>query len=103
MRELSSPKFLRASSIRAKLPRIRLYDLRQTAATLALAAGVPAKLVSEQLGHASVALTLDTYSHVLPHMQDAAAAQIEALLLNASKKKQTARKTKKPATHRPSK
>jgi integrase len=42
---------------RAKLPRIRLYDLRHTAATLALGAGVPAKVVSEQLGHASVAFT----------------------------------------------
>jgi integrase len=75
---------------RAKLPRIRLYDLRHTAATLALAAGVPAKVVSEQLGHASVAFTLDTYSHVLPHMQDAAAAQVEALLLDAPKKKRPA-------------
>src|SRR5580700_3250056 len=63
---------------RAKLPRIRLYTLRHTAATLALGAGVPAKVVSEQLGHASVAFTLDTYSHVLPHMQEAAAAQVEA-------------------------
>ena len=43
---------------RAKLPRIRLYDLRHTAATLALGAGVPAKVVSEQLGHASVACAL---------------------------------------------
>jgi integrase len=75
---------------RAKLPRIRLYDLRHTAATLALAAGVPAKVVSEQLGHASVAFTLDTYSHVLPHMQDAAAAQVEALLLDAPQKKRPA-------------
>jgi integrase len=79
---------------RAKLPRIRLYDLRHTAATLALAAGVPAKVVSEQLGHASVAFTLDTYSHVLPHMQDAAAAQVEALLLDAPKKKRPARRGK---------
>jgi integrase len=69
---------------RAKLPRIRLYDLRHTAATLALSAGVPAKVVSEQLGHASVAFTLDTYSHVLPHMQEAAAAQLEALLFEAT-------------------
>jgi len=64
----------------AGLPQIRLYDLRHTAATLALVAGVPVKVVSEQLGHASVALTLDTYSHVLPHMQDDAAAKVEALL-----------------------
>jgi integrase len=39
-------------------------------------------VVSEQLGHASAAFTLDTYSHVLPHMQDEAAAKMEAALLN---------------------
>jgi integrase len=64
----------------ASLPRIRLYDLRHTAATLALAAGVSPKVVSEQLGHASAAFTLDTYAHVLPHMQDEAAAKVEAML-----------------------
>ena len=83
---------------RAKLPRIRLYDLRHTAATLALGAGVPAKVVSEQLGHASVAFTLDTYSHVLPHMQEAAAAQVEALLFESAPKKRRARKAKKAPT-----
>jgi hypothetical protein len=45
-----------------------------------LAAGVSPKIISEQLGHASVAFTLDVYSHVLPHMQDAAAEKVEALL-----------------------
>jgi len=63
------------------LPNIRLYDLRHTAATLALAAGVSPKIISEQLGHASVAFTLDVYSHVLPHMQEAAALKVETLLL----------------------
>ena len=62
------------------MPNIRLYDLRHTAATLALAAGVSPKIISEQLGHASVAFTLDVYSHVLPHVQDAAAEKVEALL-----------------------
>jgi len=71
-----------------------------TAATLALGAGVPAKVVSEQLGHASVAFTLDTYSHVLPHMQEAAAAQMEVLLFEAAPKKRAARKTKRTTTHR---
>jgi integrase len=66
----------------ASLPNIRLYDLRHTSATLALAVGVAPKVVSEQLGHASAAFTLDTYSHVLPHMQDEAAAKMEAALLN---------------------
>ena len=64
----------------AGLPRIRLYDLRHTAATLALAAGVSPKVVSEQLGHASAAFTLDTYAHVLPHMQDEAATKVEEML-----------------------
>ena len=66
----------------AGLPQVRLYDLRHTAATLALAAGVPVKVVSEMLGHSSVALTLDVYSHVLPHMQEDAARRMAALLEN---------------------
>ncbi len=66
----------------AGLPDIRLYDLRHTAATLALTVGIPPKVVSEQLGHASAAFTLDTYSHVLPHMQEEAAAKMEAALMN---------------------
>ena len=66
----------------AGLPNIRLYDLRHTSATLALAVGVAPKVVSEQLGHASAAFTLDTYSHVLPHMQEEAAAKMAAVLMN---------------------
>jgi integrase len=50
-----------------------LYDLRHTCATLLLLADQPAKVVSERLGHSSVTLTLDTYSHVLPTMQERAA------------------------------
>jgi integrase len=64
---------------RAGLPNIRLYDLRQTAATLVLTVGVSPKVVSEQLGHTSAAFTLDVYSHVLPHRQDDAAAKVEAV------------------------
>ncbi len=61
----------------AGLPKIRLHDLRHSYATAALAAGVPAKVVSARLGHANINITLDTYSHVLPSM-DAAAAQLVA-------------------------
>jgi integrase len=68
----------------AGLPRIRLYDLRHSAATIALSAGVSPKVVSEQLGHASTAFTLDTYAHVLPHMQGEAVARVEAILLGAT-------------------
>ena len=60
---------------------MRLYDLRRMAATLALAAGVSPKNVSEQLGNACVAFTLEVYSHVHPHMQDTAAMKAEALLM----------------------
>ena len=64
----------------AKLPRIRPYDLRHTSATLLLASGENVKVVSERLGHASAALTLDVYSHVLPDMQHGAAERMEKLL-----------------------
>lgn len=65
---------------RAGLPRIRLHDLRHTALTLALQAGVPVKAVSELAGHASVAITMDRYAHVTPSLQEEAAAKIESLL-----------------------
>ena len=77
----------------AGVSRIRLYDLRHTAATLALAAGVPVKVLSEQLGHASATLTLDTYSHVLPHMQEEAATKVEALLRKAEEEETEIRHT----------
>jgi integrase len=65
---------------RAGLPRGRFHDLRHTAATLLLLQGVPAKVVSEMLGHASIAITLDLYSHVLPEMQSSAVAAMERLI-----------------------
>lgn len=64
----------------AGLPRIHLHDLRHTYATLALRAGVPAKIVSERLGHATVAFTLDQYTHAVPGMQAEAARQVAALV-----------------------
>lgn len=65
----------------AGLRPIRLYDLRHTAATLAVAAGVSAKVISDQLGHASISFTLERYSHVLPSIQDEAAARVERMLM----------------------
>lgn len=65
---------------RARLPLIRLHDLRHTHATLALSAGVHPKVVAERLGHATVNVTLNTYSHVLPTLQEEAAERIAALL-----------------------
>lgn len=70
----------KASLAIAGLSGFRLYDLRHTAATLALSAGVPVKVISEQLGHATASFTMDVYSHVLPEMQTEAAARVEALL-----------------------
>jgi integrase len=64
----------------AGLPQIRFHDLRHTCATLLLSKNVNPKVVSEMLGHATIAITLDTYSHVLPDMQDEAAAAIESAL-----------------------
>ena len=61
-------------------PPIRFHDLRHTAATLMLIQGVHPKVVQERLGHSTIEMTLNTYSHVLPSLQDEAAAKIEELL-----------------------
>jgi integrase len=66
------------------LPVITLHDLRHTSATLALAAGVHPKVVSERLGHANISITLDLYSHVIEDMQSEAAEQIGALLFGGA-------------------
>lgn len=73
-------RLLEAAGIRP----IRLYDLRHTAATLAVAAGVSVKVISEQLGHASISFTLERYSHVLPSIQDEAAARVERVLMGSA-------------------
>lgn len=65
---------------KAGLPLIRFHDLRHTAATLMLLQGVHPKVVSEMLGHASISITLDLYSHVLPNMQKDATAALDRLL-----------------------
>lgn len=66
---------------RAGLPAtLRLYDLRHSCATLLLSAGENPKIVSERLGHASIVLTRDTYSHGLPSIQQAATEKLERIL-----------------------
>jgi integrase len=69
---------------KAELPSsIRLYDLRHTCATLLLLANTSPKVVAERLGHSTVVLTLDTYSHVLPSMQHDASEELEKMLFAA--------------------
>jgi len=68
---------------RAKLSsNVTLYTLRHTCATLLLLAGENAKVISERLGHSSIVMTLDIYSHVLPSMQQAATEKLERMLFS---------------------
>jgi integrase len=67
------------------IPDIRLYDLRHTHATIMLSQGVHPKVVSERLGHSSIAITLDTYSHVLPGIQAASAKRFDEGLQEVEK------------------
>lgn len=62
------------------LPDIRLHDLRHTNATLMLKSNIPAKVASSRLGHSTVSITLDLYSHVLTDMEEEAAAKIDEIL-----------------------
>jgi integrase len=73
--------WFRGCASRSGVTIIRLHDLRHTHASLALQAGIPAKVVSERLGHATVAFTLDVYSHVVPGLQEDAAERIAALMV----------------------
>ena len=64
----------------AQLPTIRIHDLRHTCASLLLAQNVNPRVVMETLGHSQVSLTLDTYSHVLPALQQEAALEMDVVL-----------------------
>jgi integrase len=79
--ETLSGLFVRQAK-RAGLPPIRLHDLRHSVASILLARGVHPKVVSEMLGHATIALTLDTYSHVIPSLQQEAASVVAAAVLD---------------------
>jgi integrase len=72
-----------------QLPQIRLHDLRHSHATHLLAAGVHPKIAQERLGHSSIAITMDTYSHAMPNMQADAAARIDAAMQTALNKPKT--------------
>jgi integrase len=81
--ELMQPRsltheFARLISRLSELPRVRFHDLRHVHATQLLAAGVHPKIAQERLGHSTITVTLDLYSHVTETMQQDAAAQIDA-------------------------
>jgi integrase len=78
-------KFMR----RHGLPPIRLHDLRHSHATQLLAQGVHPKIAQERLGHSSISITLDLYSHVMPGMQEDAAAKVDAAFQAAMNKRET--------------
>jgi integrase len=71
-----------------KLARLRFHDLRHTHATHMLANVVHPKIASERLGHSKVGITLDLYSHVIPGMQEGAAAMVDAALKAAVQKRE---------------
>lgn len=64
----------------AELPDIRFHDLRHGCASLLLASGVPSRVVMDILGHSSIKTTMDTYSHVMPHLIGDAMATLDAVL-----------------------
>ena len=76
--------FRSAATLRLGRGSIQLYDLRHTAVTLAVTAGVSVKIISDQLGHASISFTLERYSHVLPSIQDEAAAKVKRMLVGST-------------------
>jgi integrase len=88
------PTFITHEWVRAikgtALPRHRFHDLRHAHGTHMLASGTHIKVASERLGHSKVGITLDLYSHVLPGMQEDAAAKIDAALKAAEKADRTA-------------
>lgn len=87
-------RYFRPILEKAELPQIRLYDLRHSHATLLLIAEENPKIVAERLGHSTIVLTLDTYSHVIPAMQKTATDKLTKMLYESKPK----RKKKKVGT-----
>ena len=77
---------------RAELPEIRFHDLRHTHASLLLEQGIHPKVVSERLGHSQISITLDTYTHVIPSLQEQATDQFDKLIFgDENEQKNTSR------------
>lgn len=79
---------------RAGVPRIRFHDLRHCHATLLLQRGVHPKVVQERLGHSTISMTLDTYSHVAPGLQERAVADLEAWLFGEPQTKEPSKSSR---------
>ena len=88
--------------VAAGLPRITVHGLRHSYATAALKAGVPVKVISERLGHATAAITLDIYSHVIPGMDELAAHTVAGLILGDDVNRTVNRPIDSPLTTEPS-
>lgn len=73
-------RHFKSALVSAGLPEIRIHDLRHSHASLLLAAGVNPKVVQERLGHASITLTLQTYSHVIPSLQEEVAKRLDTIM-----------------------
>ncbi len=73
----------RRHAIRTNLKTTRFHDLRHSHATQLLLQGIHPKVVQERLGHSTIVITLDIYSHVLPNMQEEAAEKIDSAIRNA--------------------
>ena len=73
-------EFTRILAQSSSLPRIRFHDLRHSHATQLLSSGIHPKIAQERLGHSSIGITLDLYSHVMPGMQEDAAAKVDAAM-----------------------
>lgn len=80
MHPITSPDSSATGTTRKiKLPRMRIHDLRHSCATMLLSKGVHPRVVMEILGHSKIALTMNTYSHVMPSIQEEAASKMNAL------------------------
>jgi integrase len=69
---------------KAELPTIRFHDLRHSSATLLLSEGVHPKIIQERLGHSTIGITMDTYSHILPSMQRDAVGKLDVMFKKKS-------------------